>query len=166
MSRATRSAANRAAHALARSADIDARRAVRESERLERIAAWRAQRTPIAAPMVPATPVDVAPLPKRRSCSEARRKGGLRAAETRAESDDAVRANISPSLIPAFETWKRSKLNPNFRGSRTEQFEQWVHDHAVDAEQAYYRACELDADAMPDESEADYTARQQQSNAA
>lgn len=128
MTRSERSAVNRAQHATTRAADIAARKRVRDDERAARIAAWRSGAAPIAATLEPVASVDVAPLPKRRSCSEARRKGGLRAAETRAESDDAVRANISPSLIP-------------------------------------YRACELDAESMPDESESDYTARQRQNAA-
>ena len=50
------------------------------------------------------------------------------AREKRAESDDEVRANIPPELVPAFERVKRGiKATP--RQSRTEAFLHYVHEN-------------------------------------
>lgn len=52
--------------------------------------------------------------------------------EARAESDDRVRANIDPELVPVFEKVKRSiKGTPHM--SRTEAFLQWVEENPGDA---------------------------------
>lgn len=56
---------------------------------------------------------------------EAPRATGI---ERRAESDDEVRGNLSPDLVPVFEQVKRSiKATP--RMSRTEAFLQWAEEH-------------------------------------
>lgn len=49
-----------------------------------------------------------------------------------AESDDEVRNNIDPELVPVWEAVRR-RIRPGERSSRTEAFLQWVHDHAGDA---------------------------------
>jgi hypothetical protein len=55
-----------------------------------------------------------------------RKKAG--ATTRRAESDDEVRSNLPPELLPSFERMKRAiKASP--RMSRTEAFLQWAHDH-------------------------------------
>ena len=53
----------------------------------------------------------------------------------------------------------RRARDPNFRGTRTEQFEHWVHDSGEIVERLYRDACELAAAQTPEESEADYLAR-------
>lgn len=52
--------------------------------------------------------------------------------EARSESDDRVRANIDPSLVPVFEKVKRS-IKGNPRMSRTEAFLHWVEENPGDA---------------------------------
>lgn len=53
------------------------------------------------------------------------------ASERRAESDDAVRANLPPELHPTFERVKQT-IKPAPRMSRTETFLQWVHEHPAE----------------------------------
>jgi hypothetical protein len=55
----------------------------------------------------------------------------VRSQERRQESDQEVEANLSPELIPVWRRHKRAiKAGP--RRSRTEAFEEWVHDHESD----------------------------------
>jgi hypothetical protein len=57
------------------------------------------------------------------------------AVERRGESDDEVRANISPELLPAFERIKRHiKATPLM--SRTEAFLHWAEEHPDEVFQA------------------------------
>jgi hypothetical protein len=53
----------------------------------------------------------------------------MTAAERRAESDDEVRNNIDPELLPVWEKLK-SKIKATERMTRTEAFAHWAHDHA------------------------------------
>lgn len=53
--------------------------------------------------------------------------------ERLSESDDEVRNNIDPELMPVWEAVKR-RIKPGERSSRTEAFLQWVHDHAGEAQ--------------------------------
>lgn len=50
------------------------------------------------------------------------------AAERRTESDDEVRANLGPDMLPVFEKVKRS-IHATPRMTRTEAFLQFVHDN-------------------------------------
>jgi hypothetical protein len=65
------------------------------------------------------------------------RAGGRRAAELRAESDDAVEQSIDPSLLPL---WRRIRhhIKATARRTRTEAFLEWVHDHP----EAHYELAE------------------------
>lgn len=51
-----------------------------------------------------------------------------RGRERAEESDDEVRNNISPELVPVFERVKRG-IRGSLRRTRTEAFLEWVHDH-------------------------------------
>ena len=56
-------------------------------------------------------------------------KGGVTAAaERRSESDDEVRANLGPEMLPVFEKVKRS-IHATPRMTRTEALLQFVHDN-------------------------------------
>lgn len=164
LNRAERRAANVAAHAAKRQAEAEARALKRINERAARIEAWRAaqpsrERNGLHAVQAPAVAAPTAlPVRAKRAPSAARRAGGLRAAEKRAESNDAVRANIPAELLPAFEKWKHTGKATE-RTTRTEAFLQWVHDHGGDALRLYWEACESSAALTPEESEADYLAR-------
>lgn len=59
----------------------------------------------------------------------AREKGRTSALERRTESDDEVEHNIEPLLVPLWRRIKRS-IAGNARKSRTEQFLQYVEEHA------------------------------------
>lgn len=61
---------------------------------------------------------------KKRGRSAAAREVAVR----RTESDDEVRNNLPPDLIPVFEAVKRG-IREGARRSRTEAFLEWVHDH-------------------------------------
>jgi len=50
------------------------------------------------------------------------------AKERRAESDDDVRINIDPELVPIFDRVRRT-IKGSAHRSRTEAFLEWVHDH-------------------------------------
>lgn len=50
------------------------------------------------------------------------------AAERRQESDDEVRHNLDPQLVPVFDKVRRG-ISGSARRSRTEAFLEWVHDH-------------------------------------
>lgn len=63
--------------------------------------------------------------------------GGRRSAEARSESDDEVRGNIDPALVPLWERIK-STVRATARQSRTDAFLHWVHDHP----EAQYEAAE------------------------
>ena len=80
------------------------------------------------------------------------------AAERAHESDDEVRNNVEPQLLPAFEAWKR-RVIATPRMSRTEAFLQMVHDHPGDASRLYFEAAERAALEAPEETEEDYAAR-------
>ena len=56
------------------------------------------------------------------------RKPGVKRAERRAESDDAVRANLPPDLVPVFDTVKRH-IKGTQRKSRTEAFLEWAEEN-------------------------------------
>ena len=59
---------------------------------------------------------------------EERSKARARAAERKAESDDEVRGNLEPDMLPVFDSIRRSiKRTP--RMSRTEAFLHWAHDN-------------------------------------
>lgn len=49
-------------------------------------------------------------------------------AERRAESDDEVRNNLPPELVPLWEQ-RKGKIKASRLRSRTEAFLEWVHDH-------------------------------------
>lgn len=49
-------------------------------------------------------------------------------AERTSESDDEVRNNIDPEMVPIFDHVK-AKIHGSARRSRTEAFFEWVHDH-------------------------------------
>lgn len=57
-----------------------------------------------------------------------KRAGIAVAAERRTESDDEVRANLGPDMLPVFEKVKRS-IHATPRMTRTEAFLQFVHDN-------------------------------------
>lgn len=72
--------------------------------------------------------------------ARARERVRVSAAERRAESDDEVRANLPPELVPVFERVRRS-IKPSSRASRTEVFLRWAEEHpdeivALEAEAA------------------------------
>ena len=73
----------------------------------------------------------------------ARERPGVSKAERRAESDEEVRGNIPPSLVPLFDRVKR-QIHGTARMSRTEAFLQYAHEHP-DEEIA---AIESDVDRM------------------
>ncbi|MCC7542722.1 MAG: hypothetical protein IT379_41280 [Deltaproteobacteria bacterium] len=56
------------------------------------------------------------------------KRGIAAAAERRTESDDEVRANLGPEMLPVFEKVKRS-IHATPRMTRTEAFLQFVHDN-------------------------------------
>lgn len=62
--------------------------------------------------------------------SERGRKGGRRAAELRAESDDEVVRNIGEDklMVELFRK-NRAKFKATKHRSRTEAFFEWLHDH-------------------------------------
>jgi hypothetical protein len=51
------------------------------------------------------------------------------ALERRAESDDEVRGNLEPDMVPIFDAVRR-KISARAGASRTEAFLHWVHEHA------------------------------------
>jgi len=53
----------------------------------------------------------------------------MTALERRRHSDDEVRSNIEPELVPVFEAVKRSLRVPR-RTTRTEAFSEWVEGHS------------------------------------
>lgn len=53
------------------------------------------------------------------------------AKELRAESDDRVRANLPPELVPVFERVKE-RIKPGPRRTRTEAFLEWAHENPGD----------------------------------
>lgn len=67
-----------------------------------------------------------------RSARRAQRKPQVSAREKRSESDDEVRGNISPELVPLFERVKR-QIKSSARKSRTEAFLQYVEEHPDEA---------------------------------
>lgn len=69
----------------------------------------------------------------------------ITAREKRKESDDEVRNNLTPELVPVWEAMK-SKIRPGARMSRTEAFLQWAHDHSADVARLMADAAEQDAD--------------------
>ena len=69
----------------------------------------------------------------------------ITAREKRKESDDEVRNNLTPELVPVWEAMK-SKIRPSARMSRTEAFLQWAHDHSADVARLMADAAEQDAD--------------------
>jgi hypothetical protein len=69
---------------------------------------------------------ELAALAKRpKLCAVAHRKA---AKEKRHESDDEVRGNISPELVPVFDKYK-AKFSGSPRRSRTEHFVEWASEH-------------------------------------
>jgi hypothetical protein len=56
-------------------------------------------------------------------------KGRASAAERRGESDDEVRGNIPPELVPIWDRVRR-QIHAGPRTRRTEAFLEWVHDNA------------------------------------
>jgi hypothetical protein len=100
--------------------------------------------------------------------AEGRKRAGMKrrgttARELRAERDDEVRQNIEghPELLPAWEKWKAKFKGSRLR-SRTEEFLEYVHDHANDAARIYEQAQEAAALAEPEESAEEYEARQRE----
>lgn len=63
--------------------------------------------------------------------SSSRSSAAKRAAELRAESDDAVRANLPPDLVPVFDRVRRS-IKGTPRMTRTERFLEWAAEHPAD----------------------------------
>jgi len=55
----------------------------------------------------------------------------MTAAERRAESDDEVRNNIDPELMPVWEKVK-NKIKATERMTRTEAFAHWAHDNTAE----------------------------------
>jgi hypothetical protein len=67
--------------------------------------------------------------------------------ELASESDDAVRHNLPPELVPVFERVRVSvKGKPGM--SRTEAFLHWVHDNADQVHALLYEQAEHDADKL------------------
>jgi hypothetical protein len=64
----------------------------------------------------------------RASRARAKEGPGVASAVRKAESDDEVRGNISPELVPLFERVQRT-IKGSARMSRTEAFEKYVHEH-------------------------------------
>jgi hypothetical protein len=69
------------------------------------------------------------------------------AKERREESDDAVRRNLPPELVPVFNR-VRTTIKATPRMSRTEHFLQWVHDNPDEAHSIVYDAIERDVERM------------------
>jgi hypothetical protein len=96
--------------------------------------------------------------------SPAQRHAAERARHARAyqirESDDEVRRNLSADLVPAWEA-RKSRTRGTQHMSRTEAFLEWVHNHPNDAARYYYEAAERAVRETPEETEADYLARQE-----
>ncbi|MBI3204476.1 MAG: hypothetical protein HYZ29_23265 [Myxococcales bacterium] len=63
-----------------------------------------------------------------RSRERERGKKRATAAERRGESDDAVRSNLSPELVPVFNLLRRN-IKPTARMSRTEVFLKWAEEN-------------------------------------
>lgn len=67
-------------------------------------------------------------LIRRAELARLRKGPGVSRAVHRSESDDEVRQNIPPELLPTFEVVKRS-IKAHDRKSRTEAFLEWVEAH-------------------------------------
>lgn len=65
--------------------------------------------------------------------------------ERRSESDDEVRRNLDPALVPVWEAVKR-EIKPGKRSSRTEAFLQWAHDHSADVARIQAETFEAEAE--------------------
>ena len=89
------------------------------------------------------------------------------AREARAESDDAVRANIPAELHPVFAV-VRTRIKPSARMTRTERFFQWVEEHPNETLRIQSEQAEAGADKLIREHEAAeraYAARLKKSRA-
>lgn len=73
--------------------------------------------------------------------SEAERRQRTRRGERRAESDDEVRGNLEPELVPLFELLKRT-IKGSDRQSRTEAFRQYAEEHQAEVYEAQEREAE------------------------
>lgn len=136
--------------------DVAARKRAADDARTARIAVWRAQ---TALPVAAEPEIAPSERPTKRPPSAARRAGGIRAAEKRAESDHEVLVNLEPWERPAWERVKRRiKATPYM--SRTEAFAQWAHDHAGDVERMYHESCAEEAAAIIEETAEEYQERQ------
>jgi hypothetical protein len=62
---------------------------------------------------------------------EQKRLRGPSLAERRAESDDAVRRNLPPELVPVFDRVRRS-IKAGSRRTRTEAFLEWAEEHPAE----------------------------------
>lgn len=88
-----------------------------------------------------------------------RRRGGGRisaaqlAKEAREESDDEVRRNLPPELVPVFNR-VRSTIKPGRRRTRTEAFLEWVHDNPDEAHSIVYDAVDRDVERLVREQQA------------
>lgn len=82
----------------------------------------------------------------------------LRGAERITESDDAVRANLSPDLAIVWERVK-SRIRGTKRASRTERFLEWVEEHPGEAARIVNEEAERSVRELPEETEAQYRAR-------
>jgi len=82
-------------------------------------------------------------------------RGGRRAAERRHESDDEVRRNIAPELVPVWNRMK-GRFRDEPHRSRTEAFEEWVAENRGDVESMLARSHEDISDVLA--TEADYYA--------
>lgn len=70
--------------------------------------------------------------------SERRQRQRTRRGERRAESDDEVRGNLEPELVPLFELLKRT-IKGSDRQSRTEAFRQYAEEHQAEVYEAQDR---------------------------
>jgi hypothetical protein len=77
----------------------------------------------------------------RRTAGERQRSERRSLSERQQESDDEVRANLTPDLVPIFDAMGAT-LKVRGRRTRTEAFLGWVHDHAEEAHKLQNDAAE------------------------
>ena len=77
------------------------------------------------------------------------------------ESDNAVEANLSPELLPAWRA-RKARTKGSKAMSRTEAFLQWVHDHPAEATRYYLEDIDRRIASMPEQTEAEYLEEQAQ----
>lgn len=106
----------------------DARRAARETCALSKSAARSHGRASKASTALRAEREYQAELKRIELGNRAQRIGLAKASVRRSESDDEVRSNIAPELVPLFERVKKS-IRATGRKSRTEAFLEYAESH-------------------------------------